>query len=244
MEAFAMPKAVKTRRQWAAAVCAAHKQCVDGFFKTGQTLLAANAALPHGTFLKMIEADLPFKARTAQMLMAIARDKRITNTKRASYLPVAWTTLFELTKLSDAAFEQALRSGSINPEMTRAEAQTLRFEVSEAEPAYTLPTVAYGPATVAVPRYVTADRANDVPTPSRIATLEDLEAPPMRVVTSSTPPADDLPTDVGSLALSRIERSVDELEMTIKRGNVRAEEFDRRIRVVAGRLLSLVETIN
>jgi hypothetical protein len=34
-------------------------------------------------------------------------------------LPPSWTTLYELTKLDDATFDQKLRDGSINPDMQR-----------------------------------------------------------------------------------------------------------------------------
>ncbi len=233
-----MSKAVKkTRRQWAAAIRAYHKRFVDDFFQIGKTLIAARDALPHGSFLKMIEHDLPFKARTAQMLMKIAADPRIANAQRVALLPLAFSAIYELTRLSDAAFEQALRSGTINPEMTREQAsQMVRVQVTYDEPV------------VAVPRYIEAPHTEQIVAVPFSRPAEPEEAAPiMRVVTSAVPPADVPITDVGSLAplaLSRIERLVDDLEATIKRGDVRVDEFKGRIRVVAGRLLSLVETIN
>ena len=71
-----MSKAVKTRAQWAAEICAAHKQSIEGILKMGRALIAAKDALEHGSFQKMIDHDLPFDASTAQRLMKIARDPR------------------------------------------------------------------------------------------------------------------------------------------------------------------------
>jgi len=51
--------------------------------------------------------------------MQIARDKRLTNVSQGKHLPPSWTTLYELTKLDDDAFDQKLRDGSVNPEMQR-----------------------------------------------------------------------------------------------------------------------------
>jgi hypothetical protein len=81
--------------------------------------------LDYGEFLKMIEHDLPFTASTAQRLMKIAADPRMTNAARAQLLPSAWGTLYELTKLPTETFEQAAASGAIHPEMTRKDASRL-----------------------------------------------------------------------------------------------------------------------
>jgi len=48
-------------------------------------------------------ADLPFAARTAQRLMAVAADARLANPTHVSLLPPSWGTLYELTKLPDDA---------------------------------------------------------------------------------------------------------------------------------------------
>ena len=52
-----------------------------------------------GIFEAMVEDDLPFGKRTAQRLMAIASDQRLSNTTHVSLLPASWQTLYELTKL-------------------------------------------------------------------------------------------------------------------------------------------------
>jgi hypothetical protein len=73
----------------------------------------------HGEWGAMVESDLPFNRHTAHKLMQIAGDKRLTNVSQGKHLPASWTTLYELTKLDDATFDQKLRDGSINPEMRR-----------------------------------------------------------------------------------------------------------------------------
>lgn len=112
---------------YATRIRAAWQNSVEAIFEVGRLLTAAKAALPHGEFGEMIERELPFKARTAQMLMAIAADERITNAKHVSLLPPAWGTLYELTKLDDAGFKAAIEQNVIRPELERHEiAQSLR----------------------------------------------------------------------------------------------------------------------
>jgi hypothetical protein len=115
----------KTRAQWASDIRAIHtatvRATVEGTLKMGRALMAAKRALPHGEFTKMIERELPFTASTAQRLMKIARDKRLQKAARAQLLPTAWTTLYELTLLSDTEFAQAVASGKVHPQMRRSD---------------------------------------------------------------------------------------------------------------------------
>jgi len=69
--------------------------------------------LPHGEFGAMCESKLPFSDRTAQRLMAIAEDPRLSNPTHVSYLPSSWGTLYELTKLDDEQWGLALEAGVI-----------------------------------------------------------------------------------------------------------------------------------
>ena len=105
--------AEKTRAQWAADICNIHKQTIEGIFKMGDMLIAAKDELPHGEFTAMIDGDLPFDASTAQRLMKIALDPRLRKAARVQVLPMAWGTLYEMTKLSDTRFEQAVALGFI-----------------------------------------------------------------------------------------------------------------------------------
>jgi hypothetical protein len=85
-----------------------------------RTLLnEAKDELDHGEFLAMIEDKLPFGARTAQMLMGIAKHPIIGNAKYISHLPPSWGTLYELTKIPDEELKQMIAEGRINSELER-----------------------------------------------------------------------------------------------------------------------------
>jgi hypothetical protein len=107
---------------WARRISEAWRASLQAVFETGRLLTQAKAALDHGEFGTMIENDLPFGARTAQMMMAIASDARLTNPKHVSHLPPHWGTLYELTKLDDEQFEAGISKGVIRPDMERQEA--------------------------------------------------------------------------------------------------------------------------
>jgi hypothetical protein len=110
------------RTQFAGQIAAAWRSSLEGIFEAGRLLVAAKEGpekLPHGEFTKMIEHDLPFGERTAQRLMAIARDRRLTNPTHASLLPNSWMTLYELSLLSDADFEAGVMHGLVKPDMAR-----------------------------------------------------------------------------------------------------------------------------
>ena len=53
----------------------------------------------------MVEQDLPFGRRSAQMLMKVAQSPVLANTKHASLLPASWYTLYELSRLPAAQAE-------------------------------------------------------------------------------------------------------------------------------------------
>ncbi len=59
----------------------------------------------------MVDGELPFGARTAQMLMKVSADECLANPKHVSLLPASWGTLYALTKLSDDEWGNALEAG-------------------------------------------------------------------------------------------------------------------------------------
>ena len=91
---------------------------VNSIIECGRLLIAAKDELKHGEFLKMIENNLPFKRSTAQALMKIAKDGRITKNQRGC-LPAHWSTLIKLIQLPDAAFEARIADGTIHPGLER-----------------------------------------------------------------------------------------------------------------------------
>jgi N6-adenosine-specific RNA methylase IME4 len=115
------PPVFESRRDWAERIAAAWRQSLQGIIETGRLLIEAKATLDHGDWLPLIERDLPFGPRYAQMLMKVAADSRITNTNHGSLLPPSPRTLYELTKLSNDQFAAKIASGAIHPELERRE---------------------------------------------------------------------------------------------------------------------------
>jgi phage N-6-adenine-methyltransferase len=111
------------RDRWALRISEAWQKSVIAIITTGQLLIEAKAALPHGEWQAMIESsDLPFSdIRTVERLMAIARNRNIVNPAHCAALPPSWYTLYKLSLLSDVEFERGIVSGLIRPDMTRGE---------------------------------------------------------------------------------------------------------------------------
>jgi hypothetical protein len=116
----------RSRAQWVERIAEAWRASVAAIIETGRLLNEAKDELAHGEWLAMIENDLPFGPRTAQRLMAIAGDERLTNPTHVSHLPPSWGTLYELSKLDDAAFESGVSDGTIHAGMTRGEVAVVR----------------------------------------------------------------------------------------------------------------------
>jgi hypothetical protein len=111
---------------WAARITERWRASVESIIESGRLLLRAKDALPHGEFGAMCERLLPFSARTAQMLIAIAEDQRLANPQYVALLPASWGTLYDLTRLSDKEFESAIHDRKIYAEMERKEVALIR----------------------------------------------------------------------------------------------------------------------
>ena len=109
---------------WADRITDCWRQSVEAIIDTGRLLSEAKSALGHGTFSKLIHEELPFSARTAQRLMAIASDPRLTDATHVSLLPPHWGTLYELTRLDDGQFAHRIADGTIRPDMDRKDIAT------------------------------------------------------------------------------------------------------------------------
>ena len=109
------------RGNWASRIAAAWQKSRESIIEVGCLLIEAKCELPHGEFEVMVGSELPFGARTAQRLMAVASDQRLLNATHASVLPSSWMTLYSLTKLSDDEFGAALEQGVIRPDVQRSE---------------------------------------------------------------------------------------------------------------------------
>lgn len=109
---------------WANAIMSAWRAGVAGIFGAGDRLAAAKKALPHGDFLDMVEEQLPFGKRKAQMLMAIAADKRLREAQNFALLPPSIPALYDISRLDDEPLEEALSDGTISPAMERGAIST------------------------------------------------------------------------------------------------------------------------
>lgn len=121
-------------KAWAAKINAEWRKSLESVIEAGRILLEAKASLLHGQFTLMVEQELDFNPRTAQRLMAIAQDVRLANPVISPRLPKAWTTLYELTTLTDEEFDRALKEEIIHPKMERADVARVRPEASEPLP--------------------------------------------------------------------------------------------------------------
>jgi hypothetical protein len=116
-----LDQALARSAHWAKRIAEAWQSSVANIVETGRLLIQARTALSHGEWLPMIETDLPFSPRTAQMLMKIAEHPGITNAKHVSLLPPSWGTLHALTKLPSDEFERRIADGRIRPDLERKE---------------------------------------------------------------------------------------------------------------------------
>jgi hypothetical protein len=127
-----MVMAKNQRAYFAAQITAEWRKSLQAILGGGRKLIVAKDKLDHGEFAKMAEHDLPFGLRTAQRLMAIARDKRLTKATHASLLPSCWTALYALTSLSDSDFDAAIDDGLITPDISRDDVCEIAARYAEA----------------------------------------------------------------------------------------------------------------
>jgi hypothetical protein len=113
------------RHDHAGFIAAAWQKSIEAFIETGRRLIDARKELAHGEFLAMIKNDLPFGEDTAERLIKIARDPRLSNSAHGRILPPSWRTLFELTKLNDEQFDRLVAAGVIRADMQRWEIEDL-----------------------------------------------------------------------------------------------------------------------
>jgi len=97
----------------------------EQILELGKALIEAKRDLDHGEFTAMIENDLPFTPDTAQHLMRIARDPRVSNPVILPHLPASVHALDEIRKLDDGEIEDAITAGDIHPQMTVEDARAL-----------------------------------------------------------------------------------------------------------------------
>jgi N6-adenosine-specific RNA methylase IME4 len=140
-----LPPTSHSRREWAKKIKASWKlacsSAIGAFIQTGRDLIAAKDDLTkrvgHGEWMKLVgtsrtEGELPFGYKTAQKLMAIARDTFLTKRTHESILPPDYNTLYQLERLRRRfpdTFAEWLEDGRITPSLQRNEInKVLRLE--------------------------------------------------------------------------------------------------------------------
>jgi hypothetical protein len=117
----------KLRAEWVATIQKAHAKNAAAIIELGRILNDAKQALEkHGQWQIVFEQkELPFSLSLAERYMKIARDHRLTKSANLQNLPSPVSVLYELSRLSDDEFYQAMAAGKIHPEMTHKEAAAL-----------------------------------------------------------------------------------------------------------------------
>ena len=85
--------ALNTKDEFVLAVNNEWRAALSSIIEVGRILRQAADTLGRKEFHTMATSELPFTLRTAEKLMTVAADKRITNPKYAEVLPPYWTTL-------------------------------------------------------------------------------------------------------------------------------------------------------
>jgi len=110
------------RQRFSKEIRAAWQKSVEGILEASTALLKANDELWGADFAEMIEKDLPFTERTAQRLIAIARNPVISDATHVSVFPASWATLYQLTRVRSDVLEARIADGTIHSKMTREDA--------------------------------------------------------------------------------------------------------------------------
>lgn len=118
-------KHTRAVKAYAKKIAFAWHDAIEAILEAGRLLGEAHDRLGRKVWLDMVNNDLPFQRRTAEKLLKIAGDKRLTDRRNMKHLPPRWTTLHELTYLSDCQFKQAIKKRRIHPDMDRKEAELL-----------------------------------------------------------------------------------------------------------------------
>jgi hypothetical protein len=98
---------------------------VVAYVDIGQELNRAKDLVDYGEFAKWVERELPFSVRTAERLMALARNAVLANPTHASHLPPHWDTLYELSRLDELDLEKAIVDGRVTPRTERKDVARL-----------------------------------------------------------------------------------------------------------------------
>jgi len=211
--------------EWATRIKEAWQKTVSDFVATGQALKDAKAGLPHGDFTNMVDDGLPFSARVAEYLMAIASNPALANPKHASVLPASWATLAELARLDASTIEKFIEEGRIHPELERKQVALL-LPAPKAKAKKAAPKVIEAKAIKIVePAPLVPEAA---PAEPRYLHVEPNETPPI-VHVDPPAPADDFMIGHLREELGAAQEEIDNLKSSISELIAMGEDRDREI---------------
>jgi hypothetical protein len=102
----------------------------DKFIAIGRYLIQAKQVLAHGEYQPMIEQDLPFRPATARRIVA-ATQAIINQVLPVERLPANYSTVYELSTLTDEERTAAERQGLIRPDVRRNEVLAFKRALSQ-----------------------------------------------------------------------------------------------------------------
>jgi Protein of unknown function (DUF3102) len=113
---------------WAALITGTWQSSVANIIETGKQLNEAKARLTRDEFGELIQKFLPFKRRTAQRLMKLARNPVLSNASHVTLLPAHYATLAALDTLDLPPTELTakINNGTINARMERKDVAKLK----------------------------------------------------------------------------------------------------------------------
>ena len=133
LSVYSKTKKLVTRVDSVDRITREYEKTVNSTLMIGKYLLKDKYELPHGEFMEMVENELPFGSRTAQVLMQISRNTVLANTQSSAVLPRSLSALVELAKIKPDLLERELNVGSIHPDMTCKDAQLLYEKIHNAQ---------------------------------------------------------------------------------------------------------------
>ena len=115
----------RTGKEYAREIKEAWQEALDSILEVCRILVEAKDTLEAADYNTLINAHLPFTRRTAERLVRIGVDKRLTAKKHRKVLPPHWGSLYELTQLDDDSFDESVDKGEIFADMERKDVTSL-----------------------------------------------------------------------------------------------------------------------
>lgn len=119
--------------RWSGRILDAWRKSVQSVLDVGKLLIDAKGDLKHGEFERMVEESLPFGNSDARRLMIVARHPQFSNRAHTHDLPSSWMTLYELTKLTNGQWEQAVEEKLIRADVQQKEIIAFRRKLDGKE---------------------------------------------------------------------------------------------------------------